>query len=65
MIGSIGMLIGPQALKLFNSIKKLQMRMIVAMFNGNLSTMIICYSLTNATDETDLDTFYNKLTSHS
>ena len=31
----------------------------VATFNGKPSTMIIfCYSPTNASDETDLDTFY-------
>ena len=36
--------------------------MMVATFNGNPGTTIIsCYSPTNASDETDLDTFYNKL----
>ena len=34
----------------------------VATFNGNSSTTIIsCYSLTNASIETNLDTFYNEL----
>ena len=36
--------------------------MMVAMFKGNPSTSIIsCFSHTNASDETDLDTFYNEL----
>ena len=35
----------------------------VATFNGNPNTMIICYSPTNANDETGLDTFYNELSS--
>ena len=38
--------------------------MMVAKFNGNPSTMIIsCYSPTNASDEKNLDTFYNELSS--
>ena len=60
-IGGIGMLIGPQAL---NSIKKIPIRMMVAMFNGNPSTTIIsCYSPTYVSEETDLIAFYNKLSS--
>ena len=36
--------------------------MMVATFKGNPSTTSIsCYSLTNGSDETDLDTFYNEL----
>ena len=36
----------------------------VATFSGNPGTTIIsCYSSTNASDETDLDTFYNELSS--
>ena len=36
----------------------------VAAFNSNPSTTIIsCYSPTNTSDETDLDTFYNELSS--
>ena len=35
--------------------------MMVATFNGNHSTTIIpCYSHTNASDKMDLDTFYNE-----
>ena len=38
--------------------------MMEAAFNSNLSTMIIsCHSLTNASDETNLDAFYNELSS--
>ena len=60
---SIGMLISSCALKSLNSIKKIQLRMMVAMFNGNPSTTIFCYSPTNVSDETDLIAFYNKLSS--
>ena len=61
-IGCVGMLIGPWALKLLNNIEKIQLRMMVAMFNGNLSiTIIFCYSPTNVRDETDLIAFYNEL----
>ena len=36
--------------------------MMVAKFNSNPGTMIIsCYSPTNASDETDLISFYNEL----
>ena len=63
-IGGVGMLIGPQALKSLNSIKKIQLRMIVATFNGNFSsTTISCYSPTNVSEETDLITCCNKLSS--
>ena len=35
--------------------------MMVATFNGNHRTIIICYSPTNVNEETDLIAFYNKL----
>ena len=35
--------------------------MMVVTFNGNPSATIICYSLTNASDETDLIILYNEL----
>ena len=64
IIGSMGTFLGPWTLKSHNSIKKIQPRMMVAMFNGNPSiTIISCYSPTSASDETDLDTFYNELSS--
>ena len=62
VISSLGMLLSPCALKSLNSIEKIQPRIMVAMFNSNPGTMMIsCYSPTNASDETDLDTFYNEL----
>ena len=58
------MLIGPRALKSLNSIEKIQPWMMVATFNGNPSTAIIsCYSLANISNETDLISFYNELSS--
>ena len=63
-IGSVGMFIRPRALKSLNSIEKIQPRMIVAIFNGNLRTTIIsCYSSTNASEETELIAFYDELSS--
>ena len=64
MIGSVGMLIGPQALKSVNSIEKIQPRMMVATFNDNPSaTIISCYSHTNVSEKTDLIAFFNELSS--
>ena len=58
-IDDVGMHLSSHTLKSLNSIKKIQPRIMVATFNG---TMIIsCYCLTNTSDETDLDTFYNEL----
>ena len=63
-IGGVDMLIGPWALKLLNSIEKIQLRMMVATFNGNPSaTIISCYTPTNVNEETDLIAFYNELSS--
>ena len=62
-IGGVYMLIGPRALKSLNSIEKIKPRMIVATFNGNPSTTIICYSPTNFSEETDLIAFYNQQSS--
>ena len=53
LVGGVGMLIGPRALKSLDSIEKIQ----PATFNGNICTTIVCYSPTNASDETELDTF--------
>ena len=64
VIGGVGMLLSPRSINLLNSIEKIQHRIMVATFNSNPSTtMISCYSPTNACDETDLDTFYNELSS--
>ena len=63
-IRDVGMQLSPCTLKSLNRIEKIQPRMMGAMFNGNLCTTIIsCNSSTNASDEKDLDTFYNELSS--
>ena len=63
-VGSIGILIGPRALKSLNSIERIQPRMMVATFNGNpRATIISCYSPTNLSEETELITLYDKLSS--
>ena len=64
MIEGVGMFIGPWTLKSQNSIEKIQPRMMVASFNGYPSvTIISCYSPTDVSEETDLITFYNELSS--
>ena len=62
-VGGVGLLIGPRALKTLNSIEKIQPRMMAATFNGNLRATIICYSPTNVSEETELVTFYDELSS--
>ena len=59
----VGMLLSPHTLKSFNSTVKIPPRM-VDKFNANPGTTIItCYCPTNASDETNLITFYNELSS--
>ena len=58
VIVGVGILLSPRALKSYNNIKKIQPRIMVAIFSGNPSTTIICYSPTNASDEIDLIIFY-------
>ena len=63
-IGGVGLLIGPRALKKLNSIEKIQPRMMAATFNSNpKATIISCYSPTNVSEETELVTFYDELSS--
>ena len=58
VIGGVGMLLGPHALKSLNSIEKIQLCFIQWQpLHKNFS----CYSPTNASDETDIITFYNEL----
>ena len=45
------------------TVREIQPRIMVATFNGNPSTTIICYSPINTSDETDLDAIYNELSS--
>ena len=63
-VGGVGMLIGPRAPKTLNSIERIQPRMMAATFNGNpKATIISCYSSTNVSEETELVTFYEELSS--
>ena len=63
-VGGVGMLIGPRALKTLNSIERIQPRMMAGTFNGNpKATIISCYSPTNVSEETELATFYEELSS--
>ena len=63
-VGGVGMLIGPRALKTLNSIERIQPRMMAATFNGNSrATIFSCYSPTNVSEETELVTFYDELSS--
>ena len=58
----VGMPPSPRALESLNNIEKIQTRMTVAIFNGNLSTTInYCYSPTNTSKEIDIIAFYNDL----
>ena len=60
----VRMLIGLRVLKSLNGFEKIQPRMMVTTFNGNLSTTTIsCYSPNNVGNETDLIAFYNDLSS--
>ena len=62
--GDVGILIGPRALKPLNSIERIQPWMIVATFNGNpKATIISCYSRTNFSEETELITLCDELSS--
>ena len=57
--GGVGMLLSPRAQKWLNNIEKIPRWIMVATFNGNPGTTIIsCDSPTNASDEIDLDTYY-------
>ena len=63
-VGGVGLLIGPRALKMLISMEKIQPRMMAATFNGNpRATIISCYSPTNVSEETELVTFYDELSS--
>ena len=58
------MLIGPRALKSLNRSEKIQLRMMVATFNGNPSaTIISCYIPNNVNEEIELIAFYDELSS--
>ena len=53
-----------KSVKTLNSIERIQPRMMAATFNGNPRvTIISCYSPTNVSEETELVTFYDELSS--
>ena len=63
-VGGVGILLGPRALKTLNSIERIQPRMMAATFNGNpKATIISCYSPTNVSEENEIATFYEDLSS--
>lgn len=63
-IGGIGILLSPYAMKSLNSIETITNRIMIATFNGNPKTTVIsCYSPTNASDEADVNDFYQQLSS--
>ena len=63
-VGGVVILIGPRALKSLNSIERLQPRMMAATFNVNpRATIISCYRPTNVSEETELNAFYDELSS--
>ena len=54
-VGSLGIHIGPRALKSLNGMESIQPWIIVATFNGNpRATTISCYCPTNVSEETEL-----------
>jgi len=63
-IGGIAMLMSPHAYKSLSSIESVTPRILVANFNGNPQTSIICcYSPTNVTEEVETERFYDELSS--
>lgn len=61
-VGGVGFLVNPIAVKSLSSVKKVSSRLIVANFEGNPATTVICcYSPTNCADTTDITHFYEDL----
>ena len=59
-----GMLLSPGTLTSLNSIEKAQPKIMCATFDRNSrTTMVSCYSPTNARDESDITVFYDGLSS--
>ena len=60
------MLLSPRAIKLLNSTEKTSSRMLCVTFIGkSCVTIISSDNPTNASDETDITTFYNGLSSQT
>ena len=63
-IGGVAMLLSPHSHKSLNSIEGITPRILVANFNGNPQTTVICcYSPTNVTEEVECEKFYDELSS--
>ena len=61
-IGGIGMLLSTTAYNALGSVEKISPRIMVATFNGNPQTTVICcYSPTNVSEETETEKFYTDL----
>ena len=61
-IGGIGILLSQRAQKALNNIETITPRIMVATFNGNPGTTVICcYSPTNTSDMEDVEKFYQDL----
>lgn len=61
-IGGVGILLSPRASDNLLSVEKISNRIIIAEFNSNpTTTLIACYSPTNVSEESDVDTFYQDL----
>ena len=62
-VSGVGILISSDAYKACISIEKVSDRIVIMMLNGNpLTTIINCYSPTNASSEEDVTEFYKELT---
>ena len=58
------MLLSPRAIRVLNSVEKIQPRIICATFNGNpCMTVVSCYRSTNASEKTHITKFYKELSS--
>ena len=58
-IGGIGILLNKNAYNSLNCIEKISNRILVAHFNGNpKATITVCYSPTNVSEQSEIETFY-------
>ena len=63
-IGGIGILMSPKAQKALNNIESITPCILVASFNGNPKTTVVCcYSPTNIAEEDEVERFYDELSS--
>ena len=63
-IGGVGMLLSPKAMDALSNIEAVTNRILIATFNGNpASSVICCYSPTNVSEEDVAQKFYDDLSS--